>query len=218
MIDKIRLLLALIVAGSSLLSCGPKTPSADCVYEEVTIGKQVWMGSNLNVDRFRNGDRILEAKTQGEWKTYAEAGKPAWCYYDYKESNGKVYGKLYNWYAVNDSRKLAPTGWHVASESEWSDLTEKLDGAQKAGERIKGKTGWNNNGNGNNRSGFNGLPAGSINSDGNFSGIGLSASWWSATKNTINYAWNTSLNYFPSILMLHDSNKGCGYSVRCIKD
>jgi uncharacterized protein (TIGR02145 family) len=78
------------------------------VYKTVVIGNQTWMAKNLNVSTFRNGDLIPEAKTLSDWH-YAKLNKqPAWCYYDNDPGNGEIYGKLYNWYAVNDSRGLAP--------------------------------------------------------------------------------------------------------------
>jgi hypothetical protein len=81
--------------------------------KSVTIGTQVWMKENLNVSTFRNGEPIPEAKTAEEWKAAGAAKQPAWCYYDNDPKNGAKYGKLYNWYAVNDPRGLVPVGWHV---------------------------------------------------------------------------------------------------------
>jgi len=111
-------------------------------YDEVTIGKQVWMIENLNVDKFRNGDPIPHAKTKEEWEKAGEEGKPAWCYYDNDPANGKKYGKLYNWYAVNDSRGLAPDGYHIPSHAEWEKLTDFLGGNSVAGAKMKSKSGW----------------------------------------------------------------------------
>ena len=76
----------------------------------VTIATQIWAAANLNVGTFRNGDSIPEARTHQEWAAAGEAGKPAWCYYNNDPANGLRYGKLYNWYAVNDPRELAPAG------------------------------------------------------------------------------------------------------------
>jgi uncharacterized protein (TIGR02145 family) len=90
--------------------------------QTITIGTQVWMTENLNVEKFRNGDPIPEAKTEGEWKAYGEAGEAAWCNYDNDPKNGEKYSKLYNWYAVSDPRGLAPQGWHIPSDEEWGCL------------------------------------------------------------------------------------------------
>lgn len=86
-------------------------------YKTVTIGNQVWMAENLNVDKFRNGDLILQAKTEEEWKKAGENKHPAWCYFDNDTANDAKYGKLYNWYAVNDPRGLAPAGWHIPTDA-----------------------------------------------------------------------------------------------------
>ena len=128
--------------------------------KEVKIGQQVWMAQNLNVDKFRNGDIIPEAKTAAEWEKAGENKQAAWCYYNNDPSNGITYGKLYNWYAVNDPRGLAPKGWHIPSDKEWTDLTDYLGGKEQAGAKMKSKEGWIENGNGTNESGFNGLPGG----------------------------------------------------------
>ena len=92
----------------------------------VNIGRQVWMLRNLNVSNFRNGDVIAEARTNEEWIAAGKEGKPAWCYYENKMENNVIYGKLYNWYAINDFRGIAPEGWHVPTDNEWSEVTSFL--------------------------------------------------------------------------------------------
>jgi uncharacterized protein (TIGR02145 family) len=111
-------------------------------YLEVTIGEQVWMSENLNVDKFRNGDSIPQAKSEEEWKKAGESRQPAYCYYENDPANGAKYGKLYNWYAVMDPRGLAPKGWHVPSDAEWRLLTDYLGGVEVAGAKIKSTRGW----------------------------------------------------------------------------
>jgi uncharacterized protein (TIGR02145 family) len=108
----------------------------------VTIGTQVWMTTNLNVDKFRNGDPIPEAKTAEEWERAGRREQPAWCYYENNTANGTTYGKLYNWYAVNDPRGLAPEGFHVPSYNEWTTLETFL--GDKEGKKMKSKSGWDN--------------------------------------------------------------------------
>jgi hypothetical protein len=93
--------------------------------QTVTIGTQEWMTKNLDVSTFRNGDPIPEAKTNEEWKKAGEVGQPAWCYYDNDPANGANYGKLYNWYAVNDSRGLAPEGYRIPSFIDFDKLVTK---------------------------------------------------------------------------------------------
>lgn len=109
--------------------------------QTVAIGTQVWMTKNLDVSTFRNGDSIPQAKSPEEWIKAGSNKQPAWCYYGNDPSNGAKYGKLYNWYAVIDSRGLAPVGYHIPSDAEWSKL-ESLLGSD-AGTKIKSKNGWN---------------------------------------------------------------------------
>jgi uncharacterized protein (TIGR02145 family) len=111
------------------------------VYKTVKIGEQVWMAENLNTDRFRNGDPIPEAKTPEEWEAAGENQQPAWCYYENNPANGLKYGKLYNWYAVNDYRGLAPEGYHIATQTEFESLKKYL--GKNAGNKLKSKSGWN---------------------------------------------------------------------------
>jgi uncharacterized protein (TIGR02145 family) len=111
--------------------------------QTITIGTQVWMSKNLDVATFRNGDPIPQAKTDEEWEKAGENKQAAWCYYENDPANGVKYGKLYNWYAVNDSRGLAPFGYHIPSDAEWTKLTDFLGGYGVAGTKMKSKSGWN---------------------------------------------------------------------------
>ena len=95
-------------------------------YATVVIGSQEWMAENLNVERFRNGDLIPQAKSAEEWWKAGVNKQPAWCYYNNEVKNGTVYGKLYNWFAVVDPRGLAPIGWHIPSFHEWQIVIEFL--------------------------------------------------------------------------------------------
>jgi uncharacterized protein (TIGR02145 family) len=199
-------------------------------YESVRISNQEWMTINLDVDRFRNGDLIPHVESDEEWEKVGKNGQPAWCYYDNDTENGKKYGKLYNWYAVNDPRGLAPEGWHVPSDEEWTDLVEYLGGYGIAGHKMKSVEGWEDwededgelqNGNGNNSSGFNGLPGGYRINEGSFFTIRFYAFFWSATEYDYFNAWNRSLyNYNGNVYRYyyHLSNKSVGASVRCLRD
>jgi uncharacterized protein (TIGR02145 family) len=110
---------------------------------EKLIGGRIWMTSNLNVSKFQNGDPIYEAKTKAQWNKASKDKKPAWCYYQNNAQNGVTYGKLYNWYAVNDPRGLAPKGWHIPTKSEWKELISNLQKDVKdVNEALKTKTGW----------------------------------------------------------------------------
>ncbi len=97
-------------------------------YDVIKIGTMYWAQKNLDVTGFQNGDMIKNAESEKEWEEAGQNRQPAWCYYENDFSKGKVYGKLYNWYAVNDSRGLCPIGWHVPSDKEWTALTNFLDG------------------------------------------------------------------------------------------
>lgn len=111
-------------------------------YKSVKIGTQTWTTENLNVSTFRNGDQIPEAKTKEEWEKAGKEGRPAWCYYENDPKNGAKYGKLYNWYAVNDSRGLAPAGWHIPTDEEWTTLENHL--GEDESKKIRSTSGWNN--------------------------------------------------------------------------
>ncbi len=185
--------------------------------QTVTIGTQVWMTRNLDVTTFRNGDPIPEAKTDEEWYKAQELKQPAWNNYDNDPKNGTKYGKLYNWYAVNDPRGLAPAGWHIASDEEWTILEHYL-GPHGEGNKMKSTNGWDENGNGTNSSGFNGLPGGDRIYLGSFNGIGLAGYWWSSTEYNAENAWTRTLFYDTGTLDRYFSLKEDGFSVRCVKD
>ncbi len=187
-------------------------------YTIVKIGKQVWMSVNLQTSTYRNGDSVRYARTNEEWVDAADNREGAWCYYDNDEQNGKTYGKLYNWYAVNDSRGLAPKGYHIPSDEEWTVLTDYLGGETIAGFKMKSITGWQNNGNGDNSSGFNGLPGGLRNSAGTFGGIGEHGGWWSSSEDKTYSAWFRVLGYGNGDVLRYDDEKDEGLSVRCLRD
>ena len=192
----------------------------DTVLETVKIGYQFWTTKNLDVSTYRNGETIRHASTPQEWQDAASKGEGAWCYNDNDPSNGEMYGKLYNWYAVNDPRGLAPELYHIPSDAEWSVLTEYLGGEQIAGFKMKSTTttGWANNGNGDNSSGFNGLPGGLCNNKGNFSNVYVYGNWWSSSESSANNAWNRNLYYNTTLVNRSNNFKSSGFSVRCLRD
>jgi uncharacterized protein (TIGR02145 family) len=196
----------------------------------LTIGTQIWSTNNLNVSKFRNGDIIPQAKTEAEWVTAGNKQKPAWCYYNNDSANGKEYGKLYNWYAVNDPRGLAPKGWHVPNEGDWNKLVKYLDvsadttcrdcsPSKIVGGMMKSTSLWNYpNLGASNSSGFSANPAGFRTPKGEFMWIGNYGYWWSSKEfNDIN-AWYTHLVYDNSSIIKNFSiEKKFGFSVRLIK-
>jgi uncharacterized protein (TIGR02145 family) len=186
--------------------------------ETVNIGTQIWTSRNLDVSTYRNGDPIRQTLTPEEWLDAASKGEGAWCYYNYDPKNGEMYGKLYNWYAVNDKRGLAPELYHIPSDAEWSVLTEYLGGEQNAGFKMKSTTGWANNGNGDNSSGFNGLPGGGCDGGGGFYVITEDGYWWSSSERYTGFAWPRGLRYDNTRVSGYYSDEDSGFSVRCIKN
>jgi uncharacterized protein (TIGR02145 family) len=189
------------------------------VFKTVKIGTQVWMVLNLNVSKFRNGDLISEAKTEEQWKQAGTAKNPAWCYYENNPENEK-YGKLYNWYAATDPRGIAPEGWHVPTNANWSTLVKYLGRVDIAGKRLKDTIDWKSNGKGDNRSGFSGLPGGVRLLQGKFSDIGAKGQWWSTSGEVGAGPQVYSLMLISSsvearFIKLEKEN---GLSIRCIKD
>jgi len=161
-------------------------------FDSIKIGNQEWMTRNLDVDRFRNGDLIPHIKSNEEWKKAGKNGQPAWCYYDNDPENGKKYGKLYNCFAVNDPRGLAPVGYHIPNGYEWSSLLDYL--GPRAFEILKSEDDWD----GKNEVSFNGLPGGFRDYYGVFSHPGLVGLWWSS-----------SVYYDFNVIYLHlDTNGG----------
>jgi len=184
----------------------------------VKIGNQEWMTNNLNVSTFKNGDTIPEAKSDEAWIKAGEEGKPAWCYYDNDPENGNKYGRLYNWYAVTDPRGLAPSGWHIPSDAEWTTLTDNLGGEDVAGHKMKSQAGWDYEGNGSNASGFSGLPGGFRDYSGTFYFIGSNGDWWSSTEDDTYDAWARLLYYDGGDVGSYSGNEATGFSVRCLRD
>ena len=252
--------------------------------QSVTIGTQTWTTKNLDVATFRNGDAIPQAKTDKEWQAAGDNKQPAWCYYDNDPKNGTKYGKLYNWYAVNDVRGLAPVGYHIPTDTEWTKLSDYLGGEDYAenkmkmsplfgptlisyvdeggyydqnwvacsncknwnseyskkvpchvckderGRNVQGKyipktkrkvetkgenIGWD----GDNSSGFSGLPGGlRIEYNGYFNYVGDNGFWWSASEYDEAAAWGRLLPSSNSNRYRDYYSKDYGFSVRLVKD
>jgi len=182
--------------------------------ETIKIGDQVWMSKNLDVETYRNGDSIPQVKKPEDW---AKLKTGAWCYYDNKEENGAIYGKLYNWYAVNDKRGLAPEGYHVPSDAEWAELINILEG-EEVGAKIKSKKGWKENKFVTNETKFTALPGGYRYNVGPFIYIGANACFWSSTASKDGKAWGRTLTYNHVDMGRDDGSMGSGLSVRCIEN
>lgn len=183
--------------------------------QTVSIGAQAWTTKNLDVSMFRSGDTIPKANTKEEWIKAAENKLPACCYYRYNAAYGTEFGMLYNWYAVNDSRGLAPEGYHIPNDNEWTILENSFHG--NAGKKMKSTSGWDEAGNGTNSKGFSCMPGGMCLSSG-FYGLGVRGNWWSSSESDTKSAWARSLNYDSDKVNRHDQSKEIGYSVRCLRD
>ncbi|UCE18385.1 MAG: hypothetical protein JSV84_16255 [Gemmatimonadota bacterium] len=205
------------------------------IYDIVKIGHQVWMAENLKVTRYRNGDPIPNITSNSEW-THMSTG--AYCNYANDAHNVPVYGRLYNWYAVNDSRGLAPEGWHVPTDGEWKQLEMDLGMSQseaddkylrgrdeggklKATGTIEGGDGlwFSPNTGATNESGFSALPGGDRYGDyGPFYSMGYLARFWSSTELDGSYAWYRRLSHSNSQVYRGNYLKQDGFSVRCVRD
>ncbi|PWJ58151.1 uncharacterized protein (TIGR02145 family) [Dyadobacter jejuensis] len=192
--------------------------------KSIKIGDQEWTAENLDVAKFRNGDPIPEASTFEEWEQACIDGSPAWCYYNNDPVKYKQMGKLYNYWAVSDKRKLAPEGWHVPTDAEWMKLAEHLGGEKLAGKSLKSAKGWKKSGQGSNKSGFNGLPAGYRSHEkpsyygGPFFDMGAGAYWWSTTRYLVDNSISRKLSYDHSGLEKTSFVMTAGLSVRLLKD
>lgn len=199
------------------------------VYKTVKIGNQVWMAENLNVSKYRNGDPVQEVPDNDTW---GEMSSGAWSYYNSDSQNEKIFGKLYNWHAVNDPRGLAPEGWHIPTDDEWQELEMYL-GMNQAEANRKGWRGNNqgcmlkNTGTDNwktpnecatNITGFTGLPGGYRDVSGEFFVIGYSGYWWSSTEHSKYFAWYRTLYYTSNKIHRTNGYEGDGFSIRCIRD
>jgi uncharacterized protein (TIGR02145 family) len=190
-------------------------------YITVKMGDRIWMTGNLDVVHFRNGDLIPEAKTDEEWTDSGKKGLPAWCCYDNDPANTGKYGKLYNWFAVNDPRGLTPEGWHVPSDAEW-DIIQNYFGEQKTdGEGLKTSSGRARKGIDQNLEGFFRLPGGCRASNGSFNGMEIWGWWWASENSQIaseGHAKGRRWDAADNSLKISDPNETQGLSVRCIRD
>jgi uncharacterized protein (TIGR02145 family) len=193
---------------------------------EISIGNQIWTTKNLDVERYRDGTTIPQITDGAAWR---DATYGAWCYQDNNQANGPIYGKIYNWYAVNniDNGGIAPLGYHVPSDTEWEALRTNLDGESVAGGKMKstGTELWRpTNVDATNSSGFTGIPGGyrtgASSTPGYFSGTGSRGIFWSTSL-------NASFNYLANHWALKNTDgtftksyfyKNYGASIRLIKD
>jgi uncharacterized protein (TIGR02145 family) len=199
---------------------GSMTDQEGNVYKTIIIGSQEWMAENLKTGIYRNGSPIENVIYDGNW---ADLASGAWCYYNNNAQFECPYGRLYNWYAVADSRNLCPVGWHVPTDAEWTTLTNLLGGIAEAGGKMKstGATYWQSpNAEATNESGFSALPGGGRSVFWNsFYDFGINGFWWSSTQigSSFNASSRTLLHNYGNVIADGPYTQ-FGYSVRCIRD
>lgn len=196
---------------------GTLTDQEGNIYKTINIGNQTWMAENLRTTIYRNGEAIPRVKGNSEW-SYLSTG--AFCNFNSTEDIDTIatFGRLYNWYTIADSRKLAPNGWHVPTDEEWTTLINFLGGDSIAGGKMKEKEAphWiNPDPNATNESGFTALPAGIRDPEGNYY---YNCNFWSSTQADNIAAWDRYLSIGEDGCMRYTPNKSYGFSVRCVKD
>ena len=199
---------------SSSFTCGDLISHDGYDYSTVLIGDQCWFSENC---------RYLPSVSPSDFNIYSET-VPYYHVYDYEgtdvaaaqaTSNYETYGVLYNWPAVM-TEGICPSGWHIPSDGEFTELTDFLGGEDVAGDALKATSGWANNGNGSNASGWTGLPGG-YRIAGGFSYNGYVGYWWSASESG-STSWRRVLVYESANVQRHASGRGLGQSARCVRD
>lgn len=199
------------------------------VYHTITIGTQVWMLENLRTTKYLNGSPIANVTDGTEW---ANLTNGAYCDYENTPGNSETYGRLYNWYAVNENRGLAPEGWHIPSDQEWKTLEMFLGMSQEQadatgnrgtdeGAKLKetGKTHWVSGEGASNESGFTALPGGTRGwGNGSYINLAYVGYWWSSTESSSDHAWWRKLAPVDKTVNRNEERLNQGASVRCIKD
>lgn len=226
-------------------SCPDATQVTDIdgnVYQTVQIGAQCWMRENLRVTRYPDGEPIPYIQDTEDWAMLDDnMSDDAFCYYNNDYNN--QYGALYTFAAaIGDNQEhenftgqgVCPDGWHIPNDEEWKVLESNVDSQYGScdtewddlgwrgfdtGEHLKADNGWNDDGNGDNQSGFSALPGGKRHhSTGEFIGEGIRGHWWSASENHRPYAWNRGLESYIEKIQSNSYYKSSGFAVRCLKD
>jgi uncharacterized protein (TIGR02145 family) len=197
--------------------CGDPVTFDGYSYATVEIGDQCWFSENLRSDQYRDGQAIPGNLDDATWST-TEAGAQA--YYLNEAVNLSEYGRLYNWYAVDDARGLCPSGWHVPSDAEYTTLTDFLGGTSVAGGKMKesGTAHWNSPNTGaTNSSGFTGLGSGIRSSSGGFTNLLFGGFFWSSSPSG-GYAWFRILDASSADVSRYTNSQRDGFAVRCVGD
>ena len=213
---KLNIVTALALVLMLLMACN-KNKELTIIQGVILIGNQTWTIKNLDVTTYKNGEAIPQVQ-DSTWGTLTTG---AWCYYENNTDNGTTYGKLYNWYAVNDPRGLAPNGYHIPTDTEWITLTTYLGGYSVAGGKMKEAGTWHwlsPNTGATNSSSFTALPGGYRYYDGGFAGIGAYGGWWSSSEDDTDNAWCRNLFSSLGSVYSYGDYKQNGFFVRCLRD
>ena len=221
------LLMFLSVFGSEWppFECGDDLTYQGYDYETVQIGEQCWFAENLRSENYENGEVIMAGLNDEDW---ANSTSGAVAFFDNSLDSLAVYGRLYNWYAVNDSRGLCPNGWYVPTDDEWKVLeiylgmsVEEVDEVNWRGSdqgiQLKSSEGWKEDGDGTNVTGFTALPGGWRTPGGAFVDTYGNGYWWSSTASN-SEAWSRHMDWLNSGVYRKTHSKNRGESVRCIQD
>jgi uncharacterized protein (TIGR02145 family) len=186
------------------------------VYHTLIIGSQIWLAENLKTTKYRNGDSIPNITDDTKWNNLTSG---AYCNYKNDYKNADIYGRLYNWFAVSNSRNIAPEGWHVATLAEWDTLTEYMGGYLIAGGKLKetGSLHWFENNIATNEVGFTALGSG-CRSETSFILLRETTYWWTSTEFSVERSWTTGMSYNGNAMGRYYYNKTGGCAVRCVKD
>lgn len=188
------------------------------VYHTIKIGSQVWLVENLRTTRYRNGNPIPNVTDSTAWNSLTTG---AYCNYNNDDANFAIYGRLYNWVAISDTDSIAPKGWHIPAQTEWTTMTNSLGDLIVDGGKLKetGTAHWQSpNTDATNETFFTALPGGKRLSHGTFTGLGTTGAWWTSTGDGPFDAWGRYINYDNSTLYRYDDTKKAGFSIRCVMD
>jgi uncharacterized protein (TIGR02145 family) len=200
------------------LSCYAGVEMDGYRYKGVPIGEQCWFAENLRTTMYADGSAIPEVTGYSAWSGLSSGAR---CYYDNDPVTSYGYGRMYNWHAVDDTRGLCPTGWHVPTDDEWTALETYLGANGHSGTEgtaLKSTSGWNSGGNGTDDFGFSALPGGlRYANNGNFNVAGNSGYWWSSSPSGGD-AWRRALSSNYPDFNQNNGNPRFGFSVRCLRD
>ena len=185
-------------------------------YETVGIGDQCWFAENLRTTVYADGSAIPEVTGDSNWSGLSTGAR---CDYNNPGGNQATHGRLYNWYAVDDARGLCPSGWHVPTDGEWTDLENYITSqgfSGTEGTALKSTSGWDSD-NASDDFGFSALPGGDRYNSGYFNDAGNRGYWWSSSPSGGN-AWSRYLYHSIPDVFRYNFNPRYGFSVRCLRD